>query len=122
MADIKDLGGVKQRGLLDWSKYDSDAVLDTGVPVCVVVEEARRWWESVGRDEMRRHRLSARAAGKGISHDPHSANFLPSGLVQGLPWDSLSRDECVQIVKQYHHQKYRMPKRDAERGDVTTVG
>lgn len=122
MAEVKGLGGVhKVKGLIDKNSHDSDAVLDTGIKVSQVVKEAKEWWEKSGRDQMRAYRFSKNSGGKGISADPHDANFIPSGITQGLPWDELTKDECLSIVKNFHHQKYRIPQREEKNALIGIV-
>lgn len=112
------LGGVhKVVGVIDKTGLkDPDAILDTGIKIVDVVPEAIEWWENIGRDMMLAHRHSDECGGKGISSDPNNENFLPSGILGGKPWDELIQHERLFIVKQYHHQKYRLPMKEAKSG------
>lgn len=123
MSNVKDLGGTHQvHGLIDESSYDSDAELDTGVKVKDVVKEAAVWWDSKGRDLMNAHRFSESVGGKGISADPNHQDFIPSGITRGLPWDELTKEECVSIVKNYHHQMYRKPMQEVKDACAGIIG
>lgn len=86
--------------------------LDTGMKAEEAVRRACNWWESKGRTEMRLHQMrqaepvggSNNGAGASFAVlDPDNPNFLPSGIINGLPWDQLTRDEKLRVVKAWHH-------------------
>ena len=37
------------------------------------------------------------------------ANFLPSGVIHGNPWDQLNTREKIMIIKAWHHFNIRKP-------------
>lgn len=102
----------------DMSLLDGDGKLDTGMTVKEVVRRAMWWWESKGSREMRLHHLrqaepvggANNGAGASFaSLNPDSENFLPSGILHGLPWDELNKDEKLRVCKAWHNEYVRMP-------------
>lgn len=97
---------------------DKDARLDTGMSGKEAIHRATAWWEKTGRKEMRLHNLRQAepvgggnngAGGSFSSLDPDNPSFLPSGILNGLSWDELNRDERLRVVKAWHHEHVRMP-------------
>lgn len=86
---------------------DPDQVLDTGMKVREALASACYWWNKTGRRMMKNH--DARSAAEKVSLDPGSDNFIPSGIVNGEPWDHLSQRERLIIVKHWHHFYVRNP-------------
>jgi hypothetical protein len=95
---------------------DGTQKLDTGMTVQEAVRRAAAWWQTKGRrlakTELKRQKLgSHRGGNSGVfaSLDPDDANFMPSGLIHGKPWEELTRRECLMVVKAWHHFAIRMP-------------
>jgi len=97
---------------------DRDARLDTGMKIKEAVQRAANWWERTGRKQMQRElQRQAKpvggadkgAGGAFASLDAQSANFMPSGIIHGEPWDALGKRERMMIVKIHHHFTVRNP-------------
>lgn len=97
---------------------DPDARLDTGMKVGEAIQRASAWWEGNGRSimqtELKRQATQIGgpdngAGGAFASNNVDSLNFLPSGVIQGKPWEALTDRECVMIVKAWHHFNVRNP-------------
>lgn len=97
---------------------DGDTKLDTGMKISEAVRRAAEWWENTGRKQMQREQeRQAKPVGgvdKGAgsvfaSKDAQSANFLPSGIIHGQPWEALGKRERLMIVKSWHHFHVRNP-------------
>lgn len=84
-----------------------DDRLDTGMSVKEALAKASYWWGKTGRHAMRKD------GGKGLevsfSLDPDSENYIPSGILNGEPWDVLTKREKLTIVKVWHHFFVRKP-------------
>lgn len=97
---------------------DGSMRLDTGMTAKEAVAQASAWWARIGRKEMRQHakRQSEAVGGSNngagasfASLDPDSPNFLPSGIIHGLPWEQLSRREKARVTAIWHHFHVRVP-------------
>ncbi|HKY45619.1 MAG TPA: hypothetical protein VJM50_21195 [Pyrinomonadaceae bacterium] len=77
--------------------------LDTGMKVTEALHRAEQWWQAKGRFLIKKHDSET------ASLDPENANFIPSGIVNGLPWDELTKREKLHITKAYHHEFIRKP-------------
>ena len=77
--------------------------LDTGMTASEALKRAEHWWQKFGRHLI--HKQDSETA----SLDPESANFIPSGIINGLPWDELTKREKLHITKAYHHNFVRKP-------------
>lgn len=86
---------------------DPGAKLDTGMKASEALSKAEKWWMGTGRRLMKNH--DAKAEAEKVSLDPDSDNFLPSGIVNGLPWDELTKREKLTITKHWHHAYVRKP-------------
>lgn len=102
-------------------RHDADNRLATGIRVNQLVRESERWWTKGGRKAMLDGRKSqivtirTRRHYKGpFTLDTDDPNFMPSGVMHGLPWDNLNRSEKLLICKAYHEVKYGKPYRDNE--------
>lgn len=86
---------------------DTDQKLDTGMLVREAVANACYWWNHTGRHVMKKD------GGKGhefaASLNPEDPNYIPSGIVNGEPWDVLTKRERTNIVKHWHHHFVRKP-------------
>jgi hypothetical protein len=60
-----------------------------GLPVREAVALAACWWQDIGR-QLANPELK----------DPDLG--VPSGIMRGLPWDELTRDERLRVVKAWH--------------------
>ena len=81
----------------------SDDRLDTGMKVTEALHRAEQWWQKIGRHLIHKHDSET------ASLNPESANFIPSGIVNGLPWDELTKREKLAITKHWHHAYVRKP-------------
>ena len=75
---------------------DPDARLDTGMLVREAIARASAWWDAAGRKEM----AAAVKEGGAVPQ---------SGIVQGQPWDTLSKLEKLNVIKAWHHFFVRVP-------------
>ena len=73
-----------------------DARLDTGMRVEEAVRRARHWWDGQGRKLMRAKVTKA-------------GEIQQSGIANGETWDMLTREECLNVVKAWHHFFVRVP-------------
>lgn len=97
---------------------DPDQRLDTGMKVKEAIQRAAAWWELKGAKEMQTQLLRQAkpaggadngAGGSFVSKDSANPSFLPSGLLQGRPWDALTKREKLMVVKTWHHFHIRNP-------------
>ncbi len=101
---------------------DHNARLSSGMKVVEAVTQASRWWNATGRHvvdpDFNRERLPGRVrsggAAPGIVVPGEVLDVLPSGILRGLPWDMLTRQEQLSVVKAWHHQFVLMPQGDAD--------
>jgi len=82
-----------------------DARLDTGMKVREAAERAALWWEKTGRRMMQSHKPGQEFASK----DEKDPNFIPSGILNGMPWEALERHEQMRVIKAWHHFYVRRP-------------
>lgn len=90
---------------IDYS--DPDARLDTGMKVAEALRRTASWWDKTGRHLMRKD--GAKGASAAVSLDPGDPNYIPSGILNGEPWDTLTTRERLVIVKHWHHFNIRKP-------------
>ena len=88
--------------------------LDTGMKPGEAIARAEAWWEKTGRKLMIAQAQRAGATPKeGInafqSLNPDNPNFLPSGILNGEPWDLLTTREKMMLTKAWHHFAVRRP-------------
>lgn len=89
--------------------------LDTGMKVSQAVDEAMLWWENKARKMIHDMHLD-RGAGVGRSFNPNptdeveAQNSLPSAILKGEPWENLTREEKMRVVKIWHHFNVRLPR------------
>lgn len=74
----------------------ADERLDSGMKVGEAIERARLWWTALGASQIARSRFA-------------TDKDIPSGILHGLPWDRLTREEKLRIVKVWHHFHIRRP-------------
>ena len=74
--------------------------LDTGMKVTEAAKRAEHWWNTVGAKMLANSEFTDQASDK---------NYLASGLLQGLPWDGLTKREKLNVVKVWHHFTIRRP-------------
>ncbi len=73
--------------------------LDTGMSVREAVKRVSRWWDLRGAKQMR-----------AMCEKQHpEQGFVPSGILQGMAWDNLTRDEKARVIKVWHHMHIRRP-------------
>ena len=88
--------------------YDSDERLSSGMLVKEAVFRAQLWWEQKGRKQMRQSRLKGNPGHDAFNPKPQddreALNWFPSGIMAAEPWDRLSRDEKLRVVKVWHHR------------------
>lgn len=90
---------------IDYS--DPDARLDTGMKVSEAIQRAAAWWDKTGRHLMRKD--GGKGSDKAVSLDPASQNFVASGVLNGEPFETLTKRERTQVVKAFHHFTIRKP-------------
>jgi len=95
---------------IDYS--DPDARLDTGMKVREALANASHWWGKTGRHVMRKD--GSKGLDVSWSTDPDSPNYVPSGVLNGEPWDVLNTRERLFIVKVWHHEFVRKPQQLGE--------
>lgn len=89
-----------------------DGRLSSGMKVEEAIARAARWWDRIGRRALRRSFNTERQASRFRRGGPAPAilvpgevtDVLPSGLLRGLRWDMLTREEKLSIVKGWHHE------------------
>lgn len=84
-----------------------DDRLDTGMRAGEAIKRAEKWWHETGRHAMRKD--GAKGLDLSFSLDPDSPNYVPSGILNGEPWDVLTKREKLFIVKVWHHNFVRKP-------------
>lgn len=93
------------RAAVSFDISDPDQKLDTGMTVREAIANACYWWGKTGRHAMKRHGIAEAVS----SLDPDDQNYIPSGIVNGEPWDVLNNRERAFIVKAWHHHFVRKP-------------
>ena len=97
---------------------EADPRLDTGMKVSEAITRARQWWDKIGARTMKLEKLRQKEPiggadnGNGtefVSDNPDSENFLPSGILNGQPWDALTKEEKMRVTKVWHHTYVRAP-------------
>lgn len=95
-----------------------DARLDSGMKLSEAIKRAETWWQGKGarymQTELKRQSTQVGGADKGAgvafaSKDETDPNFLPSGLIHGEPWETLTKREKLMVVKIWHHFNVRVP-------------
>lgn len=89
-----------------------DGRLTSGMKVAEAVSRARAWWDRLGRRTLRRDfnterrpaRLRTGGPAPAIRVPGEVVDVLPSGLLRGLPWAMLTRQEKVAVVRAWHHE------------------
>lgn len=82
--------------------------------------QAEKWWEEarhlVPKEANREIKKRVRAGGKNtpalVFKDVETV--LPSGILNGLPWNELERGEKLQVVKLWHHFFVRKPMQELQ--------
>lgn len=89
---------------------------DTGMTVAEAVRRAADWWNKIGRHGIKASNFNqvliqkVHTQGKGpLLKRTDKEQDLPSGILRGLPWDELDRQEQKDIVKAWHHEQVRVP-------------
>ncbi len=103
-------------------RHFDDTRLATGISVAQLVQQAEQWWTRIGARNFRGMRMSGVRSARSrlekyrgpITLNPDDPNFLPSGLLNGMQWDHLSKAEKLQVCKAYHEIRYARPMRDSE--------
>lgn len=72
---------------------DPDMRLPSGLKLKEAVERARQWWDREGRHVARNPEF----------RDPDIG--APSGIMRGLTFDELSREEAAAVIEAWHHDK-----------------
>lgn len=103
--DVPPLSSRNLAPAIDYS--DPDARLDTGMKVKDAIASARHWWDKTGRHAMRKDGGKGHAVA--VSLDPEDPNYIPSGILNGEPWDTLNNRERLFITKAWHHEHIRKP-------------
>lgn len=79
---------------------DMDERLESGMEVREAIASACYWWNKTGRHQVRKD--GAKGHDLSFSVDPQNPNFVPSGILNGEPWDLLNSREKVQVTKAWH--------------------
>lgn len=92
------------------SRYGSGITLDRwGMSADEAVSRARRWWNEIGRglvplafnQEEFDKAMTAAKPGLPLMKTRGTERTVPSGILNGLPWDELQQWEQVQITSQW---------------------
>lgn len=91
--------------------------LDTGMKVGEAMDRAMMWWENKGRPLVKDKNLASDNPGFGSftpnpQSDEEADNWFPSGIMAGLPWVDLTREEKLRVVAAWHHNQVRVPTMD----------
>lgn len=87
-----------------------------------LLEKAAAWWDTRGSrlinrkfNTERKDRVSVSKAGPGIVVRGDETPVLSSGILMGLPWDSLKMDERAQVLEVYMHNftEFKSPRLEA---------
>ena len=105
IIDVPPLSTAGAVAAIDYS--DPDARLDTGMKVQEAITLTQRWWNGTGRHLMKKD--GPKGESQAVTLDPGDDNFIPSGILNGVPWDELSQRERLTIVKHWHHFHVRKP-------------
>ena len=70
-----------------------DLVLESGLTLREAATRAQKWWDTEGRHQFRNPEF----------RDPDVG--LPSGILRGLPFDELSREELAAVIEHWHNDK-----------------
>jgi len=89
---------------------DLDDRLESGMKIRDALANASYWWGKTGRHMMKKH--DAKAEAVFASADPNSENFMPSGIVNGEPWDNLDLRERLFLVKSWHYHFIWKPQKE----------
>lgn len=73
--------------------FDPFKRLSSGLTAAEAVSRAREWWDRTGRHIIRNPEF----------RDPDVG--FKSGILRGLPFDELERDEKLSVVKAWHEHK-----------------
>lgn len=76
--------------------YDPSKRLDTGMKAGEAVTRAAHWWDRTGRHECARIAADEEVRAR-------------SGILSGEPWELLTKDEKLKVVKDWHHYHVRRP-------------
>lgn len=85
-----------------WKEKNSHKIWD--IELGHVFEDAEKWWEKKGKDLIRNRSFSGSHAEqqKALNAtDPLHPNFVPSGVLRGLPWPLLTPKERHNVCKYY---------------------
>jgi hypothetical protein len=82
--------------------------LDTGMTVGEAIDSAMLWWENKGRRLMRDRNEATDNPGHGAftpnpKSEAEALNSYPSGIMHGVPWADLTREEKLQVTRHWHN-------------------
>lgn len=83
-----------------------DARLSTGMTLREATARASDWWQRSGRKmmiDMRAHQKKKNRL-EFTSQNPEDPNYMPSGILHAVEWDSLTEREKYAITAQWHSQ------------------
>lgn len=92
-------------------EIDLDEKFESGMRIKDAIASACYWWNKTGRHSMRKDGGKGHAVA--ISLDPSSDNYVPSGILNGEPWDVLDNRERLQITKAWHHHFISKPQQES---------
>jgi len=88
---------------------------DTGMKYSEAVARAEAWWGKTGRHLIPRKFNQVKhekrhTGGKGpLLKSIEVAPDLASGVLRGLPWAELTKEEKLYVTKTWHHTQIRVP-------------
>lgn len=101
---------------IEYELNTADIMPGSGMSVREAINKARIWWETLGRHELSKQLNKqsnveevGRVVKPGTGRSPgftvagSREVVVPSGILQGLPWDQLTKQEQTNVVRQWHH-------------------
>ena len=88
-----------------------DGRLVSGMKTGEALAKAESWWQRLGRKMMidMKQKQVAKGVGQFVSDNPDNKSFLPSGILNGLPWGELTDREKVKVTLQWHESHVKIP-------------
>lgn len=88
---------------------------DTGYAIRDAIKNATKWWDSTGRrlinkdlDQYEKTRVSFSGGGPMLRFKDKTSE-TNSGILHGLPFDELTKNEKAEVIKTWHHNFVRVP-------------
>ncbi len=106
--------------------FGPDDKLDTGMKVGEAISLASAWWNKTGRHALPKNFNQEQTVKVRSSFADFPAviirdeeTVVPAGILNGVSWDDLTKDEKRQVVRVYHHWHVRVPNRDRPKATKT---